>query len=159
MFNFFIYLTSKVLLFDFMLFKLRRKKQRIRVIFLVSELSKWKSQCFYDLLKNSLDFEPVIAVTQLASVHSGKDPTRNDLEKCYSFFKAKSINVVKAYNDGHFLDLRMFSPDIVFYQQPWNLSKIQHPKTVSKFSLTFYIPYYLNCYNVVPIDYNLEFHK
>ncbi len=155
----FFYLISRTLLFYLMLFKLRRKRQRIRVLFLVSELSKWKSQFIYDLLEKSSDFEPVVAVTQLSSVHNGKDPTRDDLDKNYCFFKSKFMNAVKAYDNGHFLDLRAFSPDIVFYQQPWNLSKIQHPKAVSKFALTFYIPYYLNCYNVVTIDYNLEFHK
>lgn len=138
--------------------KLRNKKQ-IRVLFLVSENSKWKAQSLYDLMAKSEKFEPVIALTVLKGVHKGLDITRNNIEDDFNYFKNKGMNVIKAYQNNEYLDLKTFKPDIVFYQQPWDIADIQAPKVVSKFALTYYIPYYVNNYELQPIEYEQNLHK
>jgi hypothetical protein len=139
--------------------KLRDKKGKLRVLFLVSENSKWKAQSLYDLMAKSEDFEPIIALTVLNDVHNGHDITRNNLEEDFKFFKAKGMNVVKVYDKHKYLNLKSFKPDILFYQQPWGIAKIQSPEIVSNFALTYYIPYYVNVYDVQPFDYDELLHK
>ena len=139
--------------------KIKNKKNKIRVIFLISENSKWKAQSLYDLMSKSTVFEPIIALTLMTGVHKGDDITRNNLEEDYNFFTSKGMNVVYAYSDNRYVDLNNFSPDIVFYQQPWDLSFIQSPEFVSKFALTYYIPYYVNNYELQPIEYEQKLHK
>jgi hypothetical protein len=136
-----------------------QKKKRIRVIFLISENSKWKAQSLFDLMAKSEKFEPIIALTVLNSVHKGDDITRNNIDEDYNYFKSKGMQVVLAYKDNQFQDLKYFNPDIVFYQQPWDINKLQSPKEVSKYALTYYIPYYVNNYELQPIEYEQELHR
>ncbi|MGN0030516.1 MAG: glycosyltransferase family 2 protein [Candidatus Gastranaerophilaceae bacterium] len=135
------------------------KKKKLRVLFLVSENSKWKAQSLYDLMEKSEHFEPFIALTVLTGVHTGVDTTRNELEDNYKFFKSKGMKVVKAYENHEYLDLKIFKPDIVFYQQPWALSKLQMPDNVAKFALTCYIPYFVANYGILRLDTGLRLHK
>lgn len=140
--------------------KLNEKKQKkIKVLFLVSECSKWHAQSLYDLMACSNLFEPVIALTLLTDVHKGFDNTRNDINENYQHFKAKGMNVVLAYQNNNYINLKDLGADVVFYQQPWGISKIQSPQYVSNFALTYYIPYYLPNYGVLDLDINLKFHK
>lgn len=135
------------------------KKKRIRVIFLISENSKWKAQSLFDLMAKSEKFEPIIALTVLKSVHKGDDITRNNIDEDYNYFKNKGMKVVLAYKNNQYKNLKSFNPDIVFYQQPWGISKLQSPEEVSKYALTYYIPYYVNNYELQPFEYEQEFHK
>lgn len=139
--------------------RLKNKKGKIRVLFLISENSKWKAQALYDLMAQSNKFEPIIALTLMTEVHKGEDITRNNLEQDFKFFSSKGMNVVYAYKNGDYVNLKNFNADIVFYQQPWDISKKQFPEVVSKFALTYYIPYYVNNYELQPIEYDQFFHK
>ena len=139
--------------------RIKNRKDKIKVLFLVDEISKWKAQSLYDLMSKSDKFEPIIALSVLNMVHKGKDSTRNEIEADYEYFKSKGMNVVLAYKNHKFISLKEFKPDIVFYQQPWDLPKKHLPKEVGKHSLLYYIPYYVNNYGVYPIDYNKPFHK
>lgn len=141
------------------LIKKLRNKDKYKVLFLVSENSKWKAQSLYDLMAKSDKFEPIIALTVLKDVHRGNDITRNNIDEDYNYFKNKGMQVVLTYKNKQFLDLKAFNPDIVFYQQPWGINKLQSPKRVSKYALTYYIPYYVNNYELQPIEYEQEFHK
>lgn len=135
------------------------KKKKLRVLFLVSENSKWKTQSLYDLMKESKRFEPIVALTLLTSVDSGADTTRNEIEANYDFFTSKGMKVVRAYENHRYIDLKTLKPDIVFYQQPWSLSKLQSPENVSRFALTCYIPYFVANYGILRLDTGLRLHK
>ena len=117
------------------------KTEKIRVIFLIRENQKWTYQSLYEYLEKSDKFEPLVLISVLDVVRSGKDKTRNRIEEDYNFFKSKGINVDYAYKDGKYVDLKQFSPDIVFYDQPWELPKKHMPKYVSEFALTCYCSY------------------
>lgn len=136
-----------------------RTKSKIRVLFLVSEISKWKAQSLYDLMEKSERFEPVIAITLLTGAHLGVDKTRNNAEEMYNYFVQKGMRVEYAYKNHEYIDLKELNPDIIFYQQPWDLDKIQNTRRMSKYALTFYIPYYVNNHTLLPNDYCMNFHK
>ena len=59
-------------------------KKILRVIFLVTENSKWGYQSLYEEMEKSDRFSPLIVVSILDGVHKGKDTTRNNLEENYS---------------------------------------------------------------------------
>lgn len=137
---------------------IRNKKDKIKVLFLVRENQKWTYQSLYEIFENSENFEPIIGISLLELARKGKDKTRNNLDENFIFFKNRGMNVEYVYKDDEYVDLREFKPDIVFYDQPWDLPSIHHPKNVSKFALTFYSSY---GYEIVkcPEDYTINFHR
>ena len=121
--------------------KEKSKNEKIKVIFLVSELEKWNGQQLYEAFDFNPDFEPIILVTVLAGIHYGYSLKKNRTEEIYNFFKNKNMKVDYAYRDGKYVDLQDFNPDIVFHQQPWQIEDIQSPEAVSKYALCCYISY------------------
>lgn len=115
--------------------------KKVRVLFYVSENQKWGYQSLYEELDKNPQFEPIVVVSLLTSVHEGIDKTRNNLEENFLFFKSRGMNVEYGYKDGQYIDLKTFEPDIVFYEQPWSLPKKNSPYNVSKYALTCHCPY------------------
>lgn len=132
-----------------------KNKTKIKVLFLVNEISKWKSQSLYDEMAKNSRFEPVIALTisdiqvKLPDEEKEKIITDN-----YNYFKSKGMNVVYAYDTA----LKTLNPDIVFYQQPYSMPRNQDIPEVSKYALTCYIPYYLPDYQNFDLDCEHNFH-
>ena len=118
-----------------------KKSDKIKVIFLIREEQKWSYQSLYEELAKSDKFEPLILVSMLMLASTGKDKTRNNIEENYRFFKNKGMNVAYAYEEGEYLDLETFAPDIVFYDQMWDLPEKHKPQYVSRFALTCYCSY------------------
>ncbi len=125
-----------------------RKQSKIRVAFIVTENSKWGYQCLYDLFDKSDKFEPIVLISILTSIHDGTDKTRRNIKENYDFFKARGMKVEYLYKDGKYLDLRNFKPDMVFYDQPWDMPKQYTPKKVSNYALTYYSSYCFESINV-----------
>lgn len=126
------------------------KKRKIRVLFLVNEISKWKVQSLYDLIKESEDFEPIIALNIADRQWDCSLSQRAEIIKNnYEFFKSKGMDAQIVYDavDDVSKDLAELNPDIVFYQQPYWLAKEHRPELVSEYALTCYIPYYVPNYS------------
>ncbi len=141
--------------------KLKAKygKEKIKVGFLVNELSKWKYQSLYNTLDQNDNFEPVILVTELRG-YRGKDKNyHNKIEECYDYFKSKNLNVRYVYDIKHskYLPCKEFGVDILFYEQPWNLDIIQRPDYASQYALTCYSSYGMNLVEF-PIEYTYKFY-
>ncbi len=136
------------------------KHEKIKVLFLIRECSKWSyDSLFLDMQKSDI-FEPVIAVSLLTSVVNGIDKTRNNLDVSYKFFENLGYPVVKAYDETkkEFIDLKTFEPDILFYDQPWEIAEIHNIMHISNFALTYYSGYgYL--IGRFDADYTDNFHK
>lgn len=130
----------------------------IKVLFLVRENSKWSYQSLYEEMISSSEFEPLVVVSMLWLSHIGKDKTRANISEDFEFFSKKGINVDYAYKNGSYVDLREFNPDIVFYDQPWDLPEIHRPEMVSEFALTCYVPYGFSI-GLYKKDYTQDFHK
>ena len=137
------------------------QKEPLRVLFLVNEIAKWKAQSLYDLMKDSKEFEPIIALTIADfQVNLSVDKKQEILYKNKEFFDQKNMYSILAYdiNKNKSIDLQVFNPDIVFFQEPWSLYDNQTSRKVSKYALTCYIPYYVLSYGA-EMDYNMSFHK
>lgn len=134
------------------------KKKPIKVVFLVAENSKWGYQSLYEEFESNKHFEPVIVVSYLKNTHKGKDKTRINLEENYNFFKSRGMNVEYGYKNHKYIDLKVFKPDMVFYEQPWELPKLYKPFKVSRFALTFLSPYSFQIFDYKS-DYMQKFHK
>lgn len=121
-------------------------KEKIKVGFLVSEPAKWQYQSVYEELDKSEYFEPVILVTEMMLVHDGEKSYYKTIEECYDFFKSKNLKTQYAYDKKakQYISIKDLNIDILFYQQPWQLSRKQQPLEVSKSALTCYVPYGLH---------------
>ena len=140
----------------------RIKGRKVRVIFPVCEISKWKLQSVYDLMNQSGKFEPIIALT-LADFawRLTTDEQDNKLIELHKFFEEKNMQTVMAFNvqTRRAIDFNQFSPDIVFYNQPWDYAEIQMPRSVAFHALTCYVPYFVVNYGHVGLDVMCEFHR
>lgn len=140
----------------------RAKGRKIKVIFLVNELAKWKTQSLFDLMDRSESYEPYIGLT-LANIDWGL--SYNDKMAKYEankkYFLDRGMRILDAYdfNRGVTMSLEQYEPDIVWYQQPWDIAEVQRPDTVSRYAITGYIPYFVQNYGSFGIDYNQVFHR
>ncbi len=120
----------------------QKHTRKIRIGFLVTENEKWCCQSLFDKLKNHPRFEPVIVLSSL-TMDRPLEQLREKFYRNQKFFRTNCGNVVEAYDPqtNTFLSLKSFGLDIIFYQQPWNISKKQNILATCKFALACYVPY------------------
>lgn len=146
-FEFLICIFLKVA-YAFSLARLRRhsKNNPIQVIFLVSEIAKWKAQSLHDALANDDRFAPVIYVypTNFESKLTDGE-LRPILAEKELYFSSKGMNVTNVWNYTEKKCSREYfnRKGVVFYQQPWDVTLAPRPMFLAIRHLTFYIPYYL----------------
>ena len=128
--------------------KLREKygKQNIKVVFMSSENSKWAYQSLYEEFAKNPKFDVQVLVTVRTGIFNKKNSSVDYCgiaQRTYNFFKSRGMNVEYAFDVEHkeYKDLREFNPDIIFYEQPWEISKIQSIETTSEFALPMYCNY------------------
>ena len=150
------YLLYTQLNYPKVLKRIRNKQGKIRILFLVSDIKKWKSQSLFDIMSKYERLEPVICL-----YIAEKESKIENLLKNKKYFEEKGIKTIIAHDTkkNKAIDLNEFKPDIVFYHQTDNISRNQNPITVSRYALACYIPYYLNNYDVAPSDYDKSFYK
>jgi len=120
--------------------KRNTKKEPIKVLFIVEENEKWGYQSVYDELIKDENFKvlPIVCVPILTQ--SRIDFTQ---QKSIQFFKKLNIEAIDGYDKEkeEYLNFESMKPDIIFYQHPWYVKKIFHPKNVSKYALTCIVSY------------------
>ena len=128
--------------------QLRKVRNRvdkpIRVLFLVSEISKWKTRTLFELMAASSDYDPVVGVgLDECEMRSTPAERRRLMESRMDWFRQRNLASEPVFDvaSGGPVDLRRLRPDVVFYQQPWQIPKPHRPTRVSHFALTFYVPY------------------
>ena len=140
----------------------RAKGTPVRVLFLVNETSKWKCQSLYDAMEKSGRYEPVIVVTQADVDWYLPDVVRRkNYDATVQFFKERRMHVEDGFdwNTRGLKCLFDFSPDIVFYQQPYRYGETHRPDFAALEALTCYVPYYVPNYGDIEVDYGMFFHK
>ena len=147
--------------YEHQLRRLREKPQdeKVRVLFIVSEISKWKEQKLYEEMERSEKFEPIIGISdwnrQLEPGCSNEELLRIH-QKADAFFDKlgdRHVRTVIVENGRRIhIDLRSFNPDIIFYTEPWGPCEGQDPCVVSKFALTFFASYYVGDYCQLDLD-------
>lgn len=138
--------------------------QRIRVLFIVSEIAKWKEQKVYEAMAASDIFEPVVGLSAWNKQSSlGVDQLALVHDRAELFFKRLGVKTVRTVRicEGKkiFCDLSEFKPDIVYYTEPWGPCEKQDPWCVSKYALTVYTPYFTPNYGVLDLDCHQYVHR
>ncbi len=120
--------------------RLRKKKEKLRVLFVCEESAKWGYQSVYDLMAKNDNFEilPIIAFPVLVE--------RKEIfsqQQTINFFKTMGIEAIDGYDaeKSEFIDLRQFSPDIIFHQQHWYSLKKRSPASISEYALNCVVSY------------------
>lgn len=137
--------------------KRKPRNEKIRVLFIVSEIAKWKEQSLYEAMEQSGEFYPIVGISawnkqsglsveELEAVH----------KRAEAFFDKlgdRHVRTVTSENGLHvYHDLSEFKPDIVFYTEQWSPCPKQHPFEVSKYALTCFLPYYVPDFGITQID-------
>ncbi|MDL2280895.1 CDP-glycerol glycerophosphotransferase family protein [Selenomonadales bacterium OttesenSCG-928-I06] len=118
---------------------LQKKPEKIIIVFLVWENSKWNGDILYKKFANSKNFKPIVLVVS-------EDP------KDYEFYELHGYEVYCISNDN---DLQKHNPDIIFYQQPWySLADKFTPAKLSKYALLCYFPYAISTTIELPMIWN-----
>lgn len=87
-----------------------RRKPTISVLFVVSELSMWKTESLYVEMLNSQRFNPILLlIPSIKTPHKINDVIEYANQKGYIY---ETISKDETIQDR-------FSPDIIFYQQPY----------------------------------------
>lgn len=130
-----------------------------RVLFLVSDCSKWKLQNVYDKLVEE-GFETCLAVS-VYGWHDDPAAAESRMRQTMAFFTRRGLLPQEAYScSSHTaISLESFAPDFVFYDQPWDVLPEHMPEKVSKFALTCYVPYAVSSFTMVENDCCLPFHR
>lgn len=135
--------------------------RKLRVVFYVSELAKWKGDSLFRALERSARFEPVIAVMNLTrQADDSPDAQRRSLDEKLRFFRDRGRTVIDVQKLGRrdIADVGEIGADIVFYQQPWDLPPQLKPTRVARWALTFYFPYYTPNYSDTEIEIDHKLH-
>jgi len=137
-----------------------KQGEKLRVVFLVSELSKWKTQSLYDKMEQSIYFDPLVAVSGRGEWwnHPEYESLTDETIKSFDEKGMKYI-VVADYKSMTNLALEKLHPDIVFYEQPYDWTREYMPITVSEFALTAYVPYYVPTNEIDPSWYKGPFFR
>lgn len=124
--------------------RIRAGKGPINVIFFAIFDSVWKYDELYRLMEADERFNPVILVCPV--VNYGEENMRRNMQACYSLFKSRGYNVIKAIDDqtGEYVDVRRdLDVDVIFYTNPYK-GLIDDRYYIDKFTdiLTCYSNYY-----------------
>ena len=142
---------------------LKPKGDKIRVLFIVSEIAKWKEQTLYEAMERSGNFYPIVGISAWNN-QSAKHLAANEYEqvqiRAEAFFDKMGDRHVRTVTieNGEWVyhDLSEFKPDIVFYTEQWSPCPKQHPYDVSKYALTCFLPYYVPDFGFSQIDCHSE---
>lgn len=138
------------------------KSASIKVAFLVNESSKWKYEALFSMLADDQRYSPIVLLT-CADIdwQLNREERQAKLDSNKAFFGRRGFRCELAY-DGQkdtAISLKKFHPDVVFYQHPWEISPCQSPLAVSKYALTFYVPYFLPTYGIPELECRQDFHR
>lgn len=137
-----------------------RKKEKVKVVFFLIHDSVWKYEGVYKLMEADERFEPIVIVCPC--VNYGEEIMLHDMRKAFTVFKEKGYNVIKTLDEatGAWLDVKKeIKPDIVFFTNPYNLTKPQYYITCWKDSITFYVPYGFMITDRPQMQYNTLLHN
>ena len=140
--------------------KVARKKpkdEKIRVLFIVSEIAKWKEQSLYEAMEKSGDFHPIVGLSawnkQFGLGDDELDAVHRRAEAFFDRLGDRHVRTVTCENGTRvYHDLSEFKPDIVFYTEQWSPCPKQHPYDVSRYALTCFLPYYVPDFGITQID-------
>ena len=137
------------------------KEEKIRVLFIVSEIAKWKEQALYEAMERSDVFHPIVGLSAWNKQHDLSpeelDKVHKRAEVFYDRLGDRHVRTVTCENGALvYHDLSEFKPDVVFYTEQWAPCPKQHPYEVSRYAFTCFLPYYVPDFGITQIDCHQE---
>lgn len=90
-----------------------RKKEHIRTVFMLSDVSLWKTEGLFIAMREHPRFLPILAVTPMNAVPASEPNKRYNRLKDY--LHEKGYDFVEINKDN----FKSLNPDIILYQQPY----------------------------------------
>lgn len=135
------------------------KSEKIRVLFILSEPTKWKCLLLYRAMQKGGVFDPIVALSNWnAQQLLGEDALERhfkDTEESLDRLNVAHIRTVKTHPIAA-SDLKEFAPDIVVFNEQWFPPQQQTAQSISETALTCFIPYYVPDYCNFEIDCGQE---
>lgn len=122
------------------------KKRKLKVVFLNSDTSKWAYQYIYEEFAKHKNFEIQILITIRDDISHNKNLSINDMkfvEDNFNFFAKQGFNVAYSFDlaKRKQYSLSRFKPDIIFYEQPFNICKLHSVENTYKYAIPMYCSY------------------
>lgn len=135
---------------------------KVRVLFHVLDISKWKCQAVYEAMVNTDRFEPFCFVDlSNKEMQLPSEKRRTLFKERVEYLESHGYKIEAGYDllTDTLVTVEELSPDMFFYQQPWGIRDSLSPKNVSEYAITLYIPYYVPNYSAVDLECNTLFHR
>lgn len=146
--NFQIHIVNKI-----------RKKEKIKVIFLVIHDSIWKYEEIYNFLDKDPKFKVSVVIIPLVR---GKECQMCVFNKTLNYFVSNGYNTVSSYdeNNSSWFDIKsIINPDVVFFTNPHRLTFDKYYIDNFTDKLTCYVPYAFVVIHSIAMHYNQKFHQ
>ena len=139
--------------------KIIQKKEKIKVAFFVIHESVWKYDELYRLMEQDKRFDPIIVVCPY--IVYGEDNMLREMNQAFNAFNKKGYKTVKTLKEnGTWLNVRNeIKPDIVFFTNPYKLTKEEYYITNFQDVITLYVPYGYMTTNRPIMQYNQLLHN
>jgi hypothetical protein len=136
-----------------------RNKKKIKVAFFLIHESVWKYEGVYKIMEKDELFEPIVIICPYRTY--GEETMLCEINNSYDSFSTKGYNVIKTLKkDGTWLDVKNeLKPDIVFFTNPYFLTKLDYYILNYPDTLTFYVPYSFMITDRTKMQYNQELHN
>lgn len=136
--------------------------KKVRVCFLLDEISKLYFESIYYEMKNTEFFEPFIYfISYNSKLFNDNTVYQKKYIKDYEYLKSKNYDIKMGidFKNSHLIPLENFSPDIVFYSCPYlNYDNTELTNLFLNINyLTCYITYSLNNINIYDYNYNNKY--
>ncbi|SHF43366.1 CDP-Glycerol:Poly(glycerophosphate) glycerophosphotransferase [Mariniphaga anaerophila] len=137
-----------------------REKEKINVAFFLIHESVWKYEELYNLMREDIRFNPIVVICPYISV--GDNAMHREMSQTYNSFIKKRYNVIKSFDKhtGKWIKVRRdIKPDIIFFTNPWPITKSEY--LISKYDkvLTCYVPYGFKNSYLYNDQYNQPIHN
>lgn len=124
-----------------------RQKEKIKVLFVLSDISLWKTEGLYQTMLRHPRFEPILGTTLItADIASESIRKYNNLIKYLDKAEYQHIEIYES-------NLDIIKPDIIFYQEPYNgviPEKVFYYTQSLKGALICYVPYSMHTLAIKP---------
>lgn len=122
--------------------RIHQNKKETIVVFLVLSPAEWSSlKTVYEACRQHPKAKPYIVVVE--STRPIPEYREKEYIECLKFFRAIEPDAIGAKQENEWFDLRTLSPEIIFYQSPYNsmYPKPYDMSKVSRYAKICYIPY------------------
>lgn len=120
-----------------------QKKNKITVLFVIAELSAWKTELLYHKMVLHPRFNPIVGITTSLEVPSSK-------QQLIDYLSCEGINYIDLDTDKKSID--HIHPDLIFYYKPYDTSyKEEHRFYHHLSSLICFVNYAYNSMNTTKV--------